>query len=219
MSAREPGSTFAAVPVKDLFGTKSRLAPLLDPGGRAGLTLYMMKHVLSVLQRARLPSSNLCVVSPDRLVLETAAGAGAVPLLQSTSGLNSALEEARHWSVSLGAASLLVLPADLPLLRSEDVEAMLFAGDESPVTVAPDAGETGTNALLLEPPDAIPFLFGPGSYQAHLDASRRRGLGVSQCRLPNLSFDVDTVEGLTRLEEAENPSPIGGTPSPGESRL
>lgn len=199
----DTASTFAAVPVKDLFGTKSRLAPLLDPGSRAGLTLYMMKHVVSVLRRAGIPSSNLCVVSPDALVLETAAGAGAVPLFQESSGLNPALGEARQWAVSRGAASLLVLPADLPLLRPGDVGDLLSAGEESPVAIAPDAGETGTNALVLSPPDAIPFLFGSGSYRAHLEAARRRGVGVRECRLPDLSFDIDTVEDLARLEGPE----------------
>lgn len=209
-ASRDLAATFAAVPVKDLFGTKSRLAPLLDPGGRAGLTLYMMQRVVRVLWRSGIPSGNLCVVSPDRLVLETAAEAGAVPLLQNTSGLNPALEEARAWADSQGAASLLVLPADLPLLRSEDVEGMLAAGREAPVAIAPDAGETGTNALLLEPPDAIPFLFGSGSRRAHLDAAWRRGLALREVRLPNLSFDIDTVEDLSKLEVPEELRLPGG---------
>lgn len=211
MSARDLSATFAAVPVKDLLGTKSRLAPLLDPGGRAGLTLYMMKRVVCVLRRAGIPSANLCVVSPDRLVLETAAEAGAVPLLQRTRGLNPALEEAREWATSRGAVSLLVLPADLPLLRPEDVEGMFAAGEEAPVALAPDVGETGTNALSLRPPDAIPFLFGSGSRRAHLEAARRRGLGVRECRLPNLSFDIDTVEDLSKLEVPDELRLPGGS--------
>lgn len=209
-SGRDLTGTFAAVPVKDLLGTKSRLTPILDPGGRAGLTLYMMKRVVSVLRRTGIPSGNLCVVSPDRLVLETASGAGAVPLLQNTSGLNPALEEAREWAGSRGAGSLLVLPADLPLLCPEDIEGMLAAGEDAPVAIAPDAGETGTNALLLDPSDAIPFLFGSGSYRAHLEAARLRGLGVRECRLPNLSFDIDTVEDLSRLEVPEDLRLPGG---------
>lgn len=203
MSARDLSSTFAAVPVKDLLGTKSRLAPLLDPGSRAGLTLYMMKRVVRVMLHAGIPSANLCVVSPDRLVLDTAAEAGAVPRLQRTRGLNPALEEAREWAGARGADSLLVLPADLPLLRAEDVRSLLSAGEGAPVALAPDAGETGTNALLLRPPDAIPFLFGSGSRRAHLQAAQQRGLEARECRLPNLSFDIDTVEDLSKLEVPE----------------
>lgn len=203
MSARDLSATFAAVPVKDLLGTKSRLAPLLDPGSRAGLTLYMMKRVVRAMLCAGIPSANLCVVSPDRLVLDTAAEAGAVPRLQRTRGLNPALEEAREWAGARGADSILVLPADLPLLRAEDVRSLLATGEGSPVALAPDAGETGTNALLLRPPDVIPFLFGSGSRQTHLQAARRRGLEARECRLPNLSFDIDTVEDLSKLEGPE----------------
>ena len=150
MSPPEASSTFAAVPVKDLFGTKSRLAPLLDPGSRAGLTLYMMKRVISVLRRGGISEGNLCVVSPDRLVLQTAAEAGAVPLAQSSTGLNPALDEARQWAISGGASSLLVLPADLPLLTADDVEGLLATGEEASVAISSDATGTGTNALLFD---------------------------------------------------------------------
>lgn len=197
--AGDLSSTFAVVPVKDLLGTKSRLAPLLDPGGRAGLTLYLMKRVIRALLQAGIPPGNLCVVSPDRLVLDSAEEDGAVPLAQRTSGLNPALREAGEWASSRNASSLLVVPADLPLLGPGDVGAMLRAGAETPVAIAPDAGETGTNALLLGPPDAIPFLFGSGSYRAHLEAAKRRGLLVRERRLESLAFDIDTVEDLSNI--------------------
>ena len=114
---------FAVVPVKDLMGTKSRLEPVLNPSGRAGLTIYMMNNVLAALKGAGVDRA--CVVSPDRTVLSLAEEAGAEPLLQEGSGLNSALEQAQYWAVERGATSLLVLPADLPLLRTPDVRAVL----------------------------------------------------------------------------------------------
>ena len=58
----------AVVPVKDLQGTKSRLAPILDPGARAGLTLYMMGRVVAAIRSAGV--EDVCVVSPDRIVLK-----------------------------------------------------------------------------------------------------------------------------------------------------
>lgn len=209
MSPPNASSTFAAVPVKDLLGTKSRLSPLMDPGSRAGLTLYMMKRVVSVLRRGGVADDNVCVVSPDRLVLQTAEEAGAAPLAQSSTGLNPALDEARQWAISGGASSLLVLPADLPLLNEDDVESLLFAGEEAPVAISSDASGTGTNALLLRPPDAMPFLFGSGSYRAHLEAARQRGLQVRECDLANVSFDIDTIEDLSKLDLTGEPGAGG----------
>jgi 2-phospho-L-lactate guanylyltransferase len=198
-------SVFAVVPVKDLLGTKSRLSPILDPTSRAGLTLYTMSRVLSALREAGV--ENACVVSPDRLVLEKVRETGATPLLQESRGLNPALEEGRRWATDQGASSLLVLPADLPLLGAPDVRALLQRGEDSSVVLSPDGVRTGTNALLLRPPDALPFAFGPGSYEAHLRAARERCLSVTACERPNLAFDLDTGEDLARLEQREGSRP------------
>jgi 2-phospho-L-lactate guanylyltransferase len=196
----------AVVPVKDLWGTKSRLKPILDPGARAGLTIYMMGRVISALRETDV--DEVCVVSPDRIVLDEAEKRGASPLAQESRGLNPALEEGRRRATERGASSLLVLPADLPLLEAQDVRAVLESGVDAPsVVISPDGARAGTNALLLHPPDALPFAFGPGSYQAHLHAARERGLDVRVCERPHLAFDLDTVEDLARLDKPEVPRP------------
>jgi 2-phospho-L-lactate guanylyltransferase len=196
----------AVVPVKDLWGTKSRLKPILDPGARAGLTIYMMGRVISALRETDV--DEVCVVSPDRIVLDEAEKRGASPLAQESRGLNPALEEGRRRATERGASSLLVLPADLPLLEAQDVRAELESAPDAPsVVISPDGARAGTNALLLHPPDALPFAFGPGSYQAHLHAARERGLDVRVCERPHLAFDLDTVEDLARLDKPEVPRP------------
>jgi len=193
-------SVFAIVPVKDLWGTKSRLRPILDPGARAGLTVYMMGRVVSALKEAGIET--VCVVSPDRIVLSEARDRGAATLLQESRGLNPALEEGRRWAIDRGATALLVLPADLPLLDAPDVRAVLHSAGEAPsVTISPDSAHAGTNAILLNPPDALPFAFGLESYEAHLRAARESGLEVRVCERPHLAFDLDTADDLARLDE------------------
>ncbi len=191
------GRVYAVVPVKDLGGTKSRLAPVLDPAARAGLTLYMMGRVVSRLREAGLDAVG--VVSPDPIVLDEALRRGATPLVQKSRGLNPALEEGRLWATENGAAALLVLPADLPLIEAEDVRAVLdeAAGGTS-VVIAPDGARSGTNALLLRPPDALPFLFGPDSFEAHLGAARDREAEARVCENQHLSFDLDTAGDLAQ---------------------
>jgi 2-phospho-L-lactate guanylyltransferase len=193
-------SVFAVVPVKDLWGTKSRLKPILNPGARAGLTIYMMGRVVSAIRDAGV--ENVCVVSPDPIVLDEVLKRGATPLLQESRGLNPALEEGRRWAMEHGGSSLLILPADLPLLDPEDVRAVLDGiGEEDSIVIAPDGTRSGTNALMLRPADALPFSFGPGSYEAHLQAARERGLAIRVCERPRLAFDLDTTEDLARLDE------------------
>lgn len=200
------GPISAVVPVKDLRGTKSRLAPVLNPGARAGLTLYMMGRVVAALREAGV--EDVCVVSPDRIVLNEAHRRGAIPLIQESRGLNPALEEGRGRALDLGASTLLVLPADLPLLDAEDVRAVLEEAGEGPsVVISPDGARSGTNALLIQPPDALPFAFGPDSFEAHLEAARTRSLDVRVCERCHLAFDLDTAGDLARLNEKRAPSP------------
>lgn len=199
-------SVFAVVPVKDLTGTKSRLTPILNPAARAGLTLYMMGRVVAALRGTGV--ENVGVVSPDWIVLGEARERGATPLRQESRGLNPALEEGCRWAMDHGASALLVLPADLPLLESQDVRAVLGEmGEEPSVVISPDRAHTGTNALLLRPPDALPFAFGVGSYEAHERAARERGLDVRVCERPHLAFDLDTADDLARLKETEVQGP------------
>jgi 2-phospho-L-lactate guanylyltransferase len=189
----------AVVPVKDLRGTKSRLAPILDPGARAGLTLYMMGRVVAAVREDGI--EDVCVVSPDPIVLDEAQRRGATPLVQESRGLNPALEEGRRRALDLGAETLLIFPADLPLLEAEDVRAVLASADGPSVVISPDGARSGTNALLIRPPDALPFVFGPESFEAHLGAARKRGLDVTVCERPHLAFDLDTAGDLTRLRK------------------
>jgi 2-phospho-L-lactate guanylyltransferase len=194
----EATGVYAVVPVKDLWGTKSRLAPVLDPGARAGLTLYMMGRVVRAILEAGIVDA--CVVSPDRMVLEEAKRRGATPLVQESRGLNPALEEGRRRALELGASTLLVLPADLPLLDAEDVLAVLQeAGEEPSAVISPDGALSGTNALLIQPPDVLPFAFGADSFEAHLGAARRRGLAVRICERPHVAYDLDTAGDLANL--------------------
>ena len=195
----------AVVPVNDLQGTKSRLAPILDPGARAGLTLYMMGRVVAAIRSSGV--EDVCVVSPDRVVLHEAQRRGATPLAQESRGLNPALEEGRRRALELGASTLLVLPADLPLLGEEDVLAVLKASEGQAVVIAPDGARSGTNALLTRPPDILPFAFGPDSFQAHLEAARKRNLEVKVCERSHLAFDLDTAGDLARLKKSRAAHP------------
>ena len=193
---------YAVVPVKDLSGTKSRLAPVLDPAARAGLTLYMMGRVVSRVREAGVEAVG--VVSPDPIVLDEAKRRGATALTQESRGLNPALEEGRAWATKSGASALLVLPADLPLIEAADVRDVLAEADGgAPVVISPDGARSGTNALLLRPPDALPFLFGPDSFEAHLGAARDREAETRVCENQHLSFDLDTAGDLATYREEE----------------
>jgi coenzyme F420-0:L-glutamate ligase/coenzyme F420-1:gamma-L-glutamate ligase len=72
---------------------------------------------------------------------------------------------------------------------------LLAAGTRAEVVIAA-ARDGGTNALLLSPPDAIAFRFGPGSAARHEAAARASGKSVERLLLPHLSRDLDRPEDL-----------------------
>jgi 2-phospho-L-lactate guanylyltransferase len=96
-----------------------------------------------------------------------------------------------------GASAVLVLPADLPLVTSADIEAMIALAEPTPALVlAPDRKGEGTNALLSAPPALIEYKFGPQSYANHRSSASAAGVRVVECRRPGLALDLDLPEDL-----------------------
>ena len=73
---------------------------------------------------------------------------------------------------------------------------------DAPVAIVPDRHGTGTNALLLAPPDVIAPSFGPGSFDRHVAAARDAGVEYAVARISALMFDVDTPDDLADLSAA-----------------
>ncbi len=67
------------------------------------------------------------------------------------------------------------------------------------VVLVPDRHGSGTNALLLAPPNAIDFRFGEGSRAAHAAAAEAAGATYVELDGP-LSFDLDTPEDLLEAD-------------------
>jgi 2-phospho-L-lactate/phosphoenolpyruvate guanylyltransferase len=190
---------FAIVPVKDLEESKSRLSPFLSSKEREVLTLVMLDHVLAMLREVD-AVERVGVVSPSPRALFMAEDADATALPQESQGLNNALEEGRNWAISEGALSLLVLPADLPYLSAFDVRMLTtMPRDERVAVISPDESDNGTNALLMRPADAMPFAFGPGSYETHQRTAKEHGLEVGIYKHTSIAHDVDTLEDLQAL--------------------
>jgi 2-phospho-L-lactate guanylyltransferase len=103
---------------------------------------------------------------------------------------------------ALGARCVALLPGDCPLLDLAELDGALERMRDGAVTVVPDRHGTGTNALLLSPPDAIGPAFGPDSCARHADRTRRLGHRLAIERLDSLGLDVDTPDDLAALARA-----------------
>ena len=101
-----------------------------------------------------------------------------------------------------GAERVLAVPGDCPALDPGEVGALLARERGPGVVIVPDRHGSGTNALLLAPPDAIAPSFGVGSFARHAARARAAGAAIRVARLPSLELDVDTPEDLAALRDA-----------------
>jgi 2-phospho-L-lactate guanylyltransferase len=190
--------TSVAVPVRALEGAKSRLGAVLDAEERRDLVEALLRRTVAAAL-ATPGVAEVIVVSPDPAALAMAEAAGARPLLQRSRGLNPALQEAR---LVAAGARLLILPADLPTVTPEELAEVLAAGDAagSPsVVLVPDRHRRGTNALLLDPPDAIDPAFGGDSRAGH--AWLAESADIPFVELTGvLELDLDTPDDLLLAE-------------------
>ncbi|WP_052343758.1 2-phospho-L-lactate guanylyltransferase [Kallotenue papyrolyticum] len=183
------------LPVRGLHDGKRRLAGALTVEQRAALVRLLLCHAWRALDQAGL-SSQALVVSPDPAVLALAERLGALPLPQTVTGLNPALEQARETALMRGAEALLVVLPDLPRVEAADLRALLRLGAPGRVVLVPDRHGCGTNALLQQPAAALPFAFGADSLQRHAELARACGLDLHRAPIPGMILDVDTLDDL-----------------------
>ncbi|MBX7160268.1 MAG: 2-phospho-L-lactate guanylyltransferase [Acidimicrobiia bacterium] len=198
----------AVVPQKSFATAKARLRGVLPEGERARVAEAMATHVIDTLV-AVLPTA---VVSADRGVLDLAASRGAWPIEESgDDGLNAAVTEAVWEAQGLAVHTLAVVAGDLARIEIDDVYALLRLPSRPGVVVAPDRSGTGTNAIVLSPPEAIDVRFGPNSMRAHVAAAYRANLPVRVLRRPGLQLDVDTPDDFPEGLRRRALPPVTGT--------
>lgn len=180
------------VPMKPLAQAKQRLRPALTDDERVALARAMLIHVLAVLDESGVGDLRI-LVSADSAVLSLAPDYGFAPLLEATAGYNEAVAQGISWAQSQGATTALIVPADLPQLTPEDVEDLVHLAGDAPqaLVLAADAAETGTNALLMRPPDLLHPSFGLDSFCRHLALARAVGVEPVIHRHAHLASDID----------------------------
>ena len=68
--------------------------------------------------------------------------------------------------------------------------------------IVPDRHGSGTNALVLSPPDAFEPAFGPDSCARHISRARAAGISFAYEELESLALDLDTPEDMYLLRDA-----------------
>lgn len=179
---------------KPLADAKQRLSPVLSANERAALAAAMLRDVIAAV--AAVDGVTATVRSSDSAIgrMAHAAGIGWQHEARAT-GLNDAAAGALAEARQGGFAQMLLLPGDLPLVRTADLARLLALGPVAGVR----ARDGGTNALLLDPALPFAFSFGRDSFAAHQQAATACGTPLQAMVAGGLIDDIDTPEGLARL--------------------
>jgi 2-phospho-L-lactate guanylyltransferase len=203
--------TAAILPVKSFVDAKRRLRRELPPAERRALAAAMFSDVLLALRRAS-TVGEIIVVSADHGVQRIAEGFGIRVLGDDERGHNAAATLGVRGALEARADRALLVPGDCPALDPADIDELLARPATHPsVLIVPDRHGTGTNALLLTPPDALAPSFGPDSRRRHLAEAGANGTGAEVVEIDSLAYDVDTPDDLAALR-ARLASSHGGAP-------
>lgn len=196
----------AILPVKRFDAAKQRLAGGIDEARRRELAGAMVADVLEAIGNAR-TVERIVVVTGDPIAQELAAAAGAevVPDPEDAGHVQAAQAGIARAEVE-GAERVVLLAGDCPLLDPRELDRLLTGVPGRYVGIVPDRHGTGTNALVLSPPDAIVPAFGEGSRDRHVEAAREAEIPFGVEELPSMELDLDTpadVIALTRELERQ----------------
>jgi 2-phospho-L-lactate guanylyltransferase len=193
----------ALIPVKGFGNAKQRLSPLLDAADRELFAEVMFRDVLKQVLKAR-GLVETYVVTGDNKVAEIAASLGAQLIREKAEkGETDAVDFARLELKQLGREAVLIIPGDMPLVRSADIEEVLAQVPEGAgfpfALLVPSHDRMGTNALLLAPPDIIKLRFGYDSFTYHMSQVSAQGLPLRFIENERLALDIDEPKDLERF--------------------
>jgi 2-phospho-L-lactate guanylyltransferase len=213
--------TAAILPVKRFAKAKRRLGASVPDPRRLELARAMVGDVLVALRETAAIERTI-VVTEEASVTAAAHYMGAIVVSDAGADSQSAaVALGIERALAAGAERVLCVPGDCPALDPAELEELLRSapGDETAahgdpgggrerdadgrdeVVIVPDRHGTGTNGLLLTPPDALSPSFGPGSFERHRELARAAGLACRVQRPASLLLDVDTGADLAALRE------------------
>ena len=179
------------VPVKRLAVAKTRL--VLDRDVRMDLALAMAADTIRAASEAALVEVVVAVCDDEDAVdLLREAGAVVVPD-EPDAGLNPALAHGASVDVVPIGVGVAAVAADLPALRSDELDALLARANAHAAVVVADASGTGTTVLAAASREAFRPSFGPDSRARHVSDG---AVDLTEVAGVTLRRDVDTIDDL-----------------------
>lgn len=198
--------TAAILPVKSFARAKQRLGASVADQLRLELAEAMVADVLLALVQTEAIERTIVVTREDTVAVVARQQGAIVVLDAAESGQSAAATLGVQRALAEGMERVLCIPGDCPALDPTELEELLspeaamHLGGRA-VVIVPDRHGSGTNGLLLTPPDAIAPSFGPDSCERHRTLALAAGVEPTIERPASLLLDIDTGADLAALRE------------------
>jgi 2-phospho-L-lactate guanylyltransferase len=201
--------TAAILPVKRFEKAKSRLGTSVAEQLRLELARAMVEDVLLALAQTQSIERTIIVTREHSLAARAREHGALLVNDEPEQGQSAAVTLGVRRALAEGIERVLCIPGDCPALDPAELESLLDShepGDagasaEGEVVIVPDRHGTGTNGLLLCPPDAILPSFGPDSCARHRELALAAGATARLAHPSSLLLDIDTGADLQALRD------------------
>ncbi len=173
---------------------------MLSEDERHRLAEALFHDLLAKLSRSRNLDDVLIVASDPTLVRQARWRGYGVLLQDEDSGHSEAASAGARAAMKEGADRVAMLPVDCPMLDVQELDSHIGRSHRT-VLIVPDHHGTGTNGLVLAPPDIFVPAFGPDSCARHVSKARAAGISFALERIESLAFDLDTPQDLVLLRD------------------
>ena len=187
------------IPVKSLTTAKQRLASALDQERRSQLAEAMLRDVMTAATGVR-DRIDVALVTGDARARSLAAEFGFLVIDDTRNeSETAAIEMATAWCEQRGYDTTIVVPGDIPLITSDELQRVLDAAPADGAVFVPAYDRRGSNCILRRPASIIPLRFGNDSFLPHCEAMRKTGKELVILEMPGIGLDIDNPHELDLL--------------------
>lgn len=187
------------IPFKSLATAKQRLAEALNAQQRSQFAEAMLRDVLAAAIGVK-DRINIAVVTGDAHAQRLAREAGCIVIEDTRNeSETAAIEMATALCEQRGYDTTIVLPADIPLIASDELHRVLDAAPAVGAVFVPAYDRRGSNCILRRPASIIPLRFGNNSFLPHCEAMKHTGKELIILEMSGIGLDVDNPHELELL--------------------
>jgi 2-phospho-L-lactate guanylyltransferase len=191
--------TALLIPVKTMGNAKQRLGDAFDQYHRTLLAEAMLRDVLTAVSGvADRVDVFLVTGDPQAQSLATQFKFGIIEDRRNESE-TAAIEMASGWCEDRGYNATVVIPADIPLITSAELQEVFAAAPPQGAVFVPAYDRRGSNCVLRRPANIIPLRFGNDSFLPHCESMRKTGKPLVILEMSGIGLDIDNPHELELL--------------------